>query len=176
MINKYVLYVLIVIGIFFGGYTVGTYEASQRLVKKETKQVQVVDKKNKDLVVVANEAEKATVIYKDRIVTKYKTITKEVVKYEQAENAVPSDIIWIPAEFVRVHDNAIDAANGGLEITPDTSEPVAPTTRPKEIGVRSGRALSIISENYEAYSTCRMQLTELQKYILKLEDEMNDPK
>lgn len=171
--NKIILYVVLVASIFFGGFVCGYYYNKSAIVTKEKKEVQVVVKKNEDVQTVSDKAEKTAIVYKDRVVTQYKTITKDVIKYVDKENSNPADVIWLDADWVRLHDASADAGNGEDEASKSTSIPDDSTNETGKVGVKSGKALEIIEANYQAYSNCRVELTGLQQYVLDLNKEFN---
>lgn len=135
------------------------YAAAQ--VKADDKIVQ----KNDTLQQTADTTDKQQIVYRDRIVTKYQTITKDVVKYEKSKDADDQ----LDAEFVRLHDNAA-STNGAATIAQSTGGPDGQTAGS---GVTKGTAIGVITRNYQAYYECSRRLNGLQDFYLNLQKQVN---
>ncbi|QLI80776.1 hypothetical protein HZU75_04115 [Chitinibacter fontanus] len=143
--------VLVLLAVFSLGLWVGWVGASNSkdaaMLKVEHKTAAKVEKKQASAAVAA--VANASAIERTRVI--YKTVTKEVVRYAQSENAAESKASGVcdqrlDAEWVRIHDFAAvpdDAAS-----TPDESaQPVG-----------KADALGVIARNYE---TCQQWRNEL---------------
>lgn len=124
-----------------------------------------VEQKNETSQSVADNTAKAQVIYKDRIVTKYQTITQEVVKYEKSE----ASNLYLDPEFVRLHNNAA-SANDATQIAQSASgSDAAPTPS----GVTTGEAIAVITRNYERYQQCVRQVNGWNQFYKDLQNNVN---
>lgn len=155
--EKYRLLVglLLLLAVFALGLLVGWVGASNSkdaaTLKVEHKTAAEVEKKQASAAVAA--VANASAIERTRVI--YKTVTKEVVKYAQSENAAesvvksaPSDVCdqRLDAEWVRIHDFAA---------VPDDAAS-APDESAQPVG--KADALGVIARNYE---TCQQWRNEL---------------
>lgn len=117
-----------------------------QVIKADTKVVA----KNDKLQDVADNSAKTQIIYKDRIITKYKTITKDITTYES--NPVSSDLL--DPDFISLHDRAA-ASNDQSTIagSPGNADGVTSTT-----GVTKADAIKVITQNYKRYYLCKQQV------------------
>lgn len=156
---------VIMLGSAWKGYHEGVEHQKQIYVAAQTHANQVVETKNGELQKLSDDQAKTQIVYKDRIVTQYQTITKEVVKYEKSPDAA----IGLDPEFVRLHNSAA-SANGQIQIAEPTSGVggEAGTAR-----VTTGDAIGVITRNYQRYQACTAQVTGWQEFYTKLQGDVN---
>lgn len=111
LLIKIAIGLLIMAGCVFAGFHYGDIYRQGLDAKNQNREVAVIVKKNDDSQKVADKVEAAQVVYKDRIVVKYQTINKEVIKYVDKENSNPANVVILPSDWVRLHDAAATAAN-----------------------------------------------------------------
>lgn len=153
-------------GVFFYAYNKGVDHQKQVYIAAQLKANEVVTKKNDQLQDVSDKADEQQVIYKDRIVTKFQTVTKEVIKYE----TTPIASEFLDPDFIRLHDAAARANDqntiaGRASGTDDQAQ---------EPGVTKGDAIGVITRNYQAYYECARRLDGLQDFYMNLQKEVNN--
>ena len=73
----------IIFGIYHTGYTNGENTQKAVYAEEQAKIEKVVYTKNQASQSVADTTEKTIIVYRDRVVTKYKTITHNILTYEK---------------------------------------------------------------------------------------------
>jgi len=125
-----------------------------------------VDELNQATQTTADKAAEVQIVYKDKIVTQFKTITKEVIKYEET----PAASIGLDPEFVRLHNDAA-RIHDALSIAQPASgvdAAAGPT------GITTGEAIGVITRNYEAYYQCRRQVAGWAAFYSDLQKQYKD--
>lgn len=135
-------------------YAAATVKADDKIVQK-----------NDTLQQTADTTDKQQIVYRDRIVTKFQTVNKEVVKYVESKDAH----VGLDPEFVRLHDNAA-RANGQSTIAESASRPDGQAAGS---GVTTGAAIGVITRNYQTYYECARRLSGLQDFYLNLQNQVN---
>ena len=176
---KWLAIIALALGLIFGIYHTGykNGENAQKItyVKEQQKAETVVLNKNTAAQAATDSTEKTIIVYRDRVVTKYKTIIKDVSNYEKS----PLSSSAIDADFVRLHDTAaISATVNPITPTPtssgvdgdsssigDAEKPAEPTT--------TGTAIKVITDNYEQYALCRNQVIQWNQFYSKLLNDVN---
>ncbi|WP_027469164.1 hypothetical protein [Deefgea rivuli] len=143
--------VLALLAVFALGLRVGWVSASNSKDAVELKVVKkaAVKTEQKQASAMVAAVANASAIERTRVI--YKTVTKEVVKYAQSENAAVSTAGGVcdqrlDSEWVRIHD--IAASPGTAASAPDES--------PEPVG--KADALGVIARNYE---TCQQWRNEV---------------
>jgi hypothetical protein len=152
-------------GVYFYAYNSGINHQKDVYIKAQLNADEKVVEKNQDLQEVANKTDEQQVVYKDRIVTKYQTITNEVIKYEKT----PVASEFLDPEFIRLHDSA--AATYDQDTIARRASGNDGET--KESGVTAGQAIATISRNYKQYYECARRLDGLQKFYIELQESVN---
>lgn len=152
-------------GVYFYAYNAGIDHQKDVYIKAQLKENDKVVEKNQELQGVSDKADEQQIVYKDRIVTKYQTITNEVIKYEKT----PVASEFLDPEFIRLHDSAA-AANDQDTIAGRAS---GANGEAKESGVTAGQAISVITRNYNQYYECARRLDGLQKFYIDLQKSVN---
>jgi hypothetical protein len=160
-----VVFVLI-LGAGYKGYQMGSEHEKVAYATAQVKANAEVAKKNEETQVIADKTGETQVVYRDKIVTKYKTITKEIIKYEQT----PAASVGLDSEFVRLHNNAA-RAHDAIQITKAASGPDGETPI---IGVTTGEAIGVITRNYESYYQCRRQVIGWVEFYTDLQKKVNE--
>lgn len=164
IIAKAALVIALATATGFFGYYKGIEEQASKYVKAQEKANTAVIKKNDKMQDIADDQEKVQIIYKDRIVTKYQTITNEVTKYETTEAAN----LYLDPEFVRLH-NAAASANDQASIA-ESSGIVDGEATPT--GVTTGEAIAAITRNYETFYQCKLKTEGWEKFYSDLQKEI----
>lgn len=90
---------------FFGGLHVGkNYQKGVQVEANHKATVEII-KKNTDAQTVANKVDNTTIVYRDKVVTKYKRIDNDVVRYIEKESSA-SDVYYFPHEWVCLHNRS----------------------------------------------------------------------
>jgi preprotein translocase subunit SecF len=169
-IQKWLLVAIIsgaaLVGVGFYAYNKGVDHQKQIYIEAQLKANEKVVEKNDKLQEVSDKQDEQQVIYKDRIITKYNTITKEVIKYE----TTPVASEFLDPEFIRLHDAAA-RANDQDTIAGRAS---GPDGEAGESGVTAGQAIGVITRNYQSYYECARRLDGLQEFYMNLQKEVND--
>lgn len=170
-VYKWLAGVALVLALCIGSYFYGTHngkleQVAVQAVQTEKANVKTVEKSEASQD-VADKADAAQIIYKDRIVTKYQTITKEVVKYVETKDAA----VGLDPEFVRLHDAAA-SANDQLSIAGSSS---GADGQAGVLGVvTTGDAIQVITRNYQRANSCIVQVTGWQEFYTNLQKTVND--
>lgn len=146
-------------------YSMGVDHQKVIYAKAQQQANDKVIEKTLDTQNIANEQAKIQIIYKDRIITKYQTITKEIIKYE---NTTASDV-GLDSEFVRLHNSAA-SANDAVPIAQSAS---GANSEPTGSGVTTGEAIGVITRNYESYQNCKRQVEGWNKFYTDLQNTIN---
>lgn len=170
VIQKWALKVLIAVALLAG---VGLYSYNAGIEHQKgvdaTKVIKVdnqVVQKNNNLQDSADKAASAVVVYRDRIVTKYQTINKDVVHYvDKNQNA--SDVL--DPEFVSLHDRAA-SANDQDTIAQPASGVDGGASSP---AVTRGQAIAVITANYQRYYQCRNQVIGWNSFYGDIQKQVN---
>lgn len=167
--RKWALQVLLA-SVVIGGVSLGSYFKGiehQKLVQisEQQKADDKIDEKNQGSQDAADGEAKTQVVYKDRIITKYKTITKEIIKYEKTDDAN----VYLDPEFIRLHDAAA-ATYDQDQITTAPSGTVGQAPTP---GITTGDAIGVITRNYEKYQQCSLQVSGWQRFYGDLQKKIN---
>jgi hypothetical protein len=108
-------------------------------------------KQNDSLQATADKSASQVIVYKDRIITKYKTINHDVDHYVQQDKNAN---VGLDPEFVRLHDSAASAYNqdaiAGSSSSADGSAGQPPVT--------TGQAIGVITGNYKRFYQCQQQV------------------
>lgn len=108
--------------------------------------------KNETTQTASNAEAKIQIVYRDKIVTKFKYIDREITVYENN----PASHVVLDNEFVRLHDSAASSPDDKVEVTGsasgtnDASAKVEPVT--------TGQAIDVIADNYKLYYECSTKL------------------
>lgn len=171
-IQKWALKVLIAVALLVG---VGLYSYNAGINHEkgiETAKVIKVDnkitEKNNSLQATADKSASQVIVYKDRIITKYKTINQDAVQYAQT-NQNASD--QLDPDFISLHDRAA-SANGQDTITGSASESASGT---KATPVTKADAIRVITDNYKRYYLCRNQVQGWIDFYSDLRTQVNGP-
>lgn len=172
VIQRWIIYLVVVLaaaaGAGFFGYEKGIDHQKQAYLEGQLKADVKVVSKNQELQTNADQTDKVQIVYKDRIVVKYKTIEKKVDDYEKTKDAAA----YLDSEFVRLHDSAA-AANDQVQIAGPTSgtngeDPAARIT--------TGQAIGVITRNYEKYQQCERIVEGWQSFYGDLQQNVNNTK
>lgn len=163
----------VVAALFIGiGFSLGKNYQSGIERKAENKEVAQVIQKNDSLQDTADKVGQDHVVYKDRVVTEYKTIYKDVIRYVQKENS-SSNAVLLPPEWVCLHDRAVRSANGETQAAAGTSGNVDACAQAKDAPVKSGDALEVITENYQAYGDAKAKAEFMKQLYEEVAEQVN---
>jgi hypothetical protein len=157
---------VLAIGAGYKGYTLGVEHQKSIYATAQSKANEVVVQKNEATQEVADKEAEIQVIYKDKIVTQYKTITKEVIKYVET----PAANVGLDPEFVRLHNRAASANNAAPIAEPASGA----NTEATPTGVTTGEAIGVITRNYEQYYQCVRQVNGWVDYYRDLQKKVNE--
>jgi hypothetical protein len=155
----------LLVGTGFLGYREGVSHQKAEYADAQTKANEIVVEKNDKMQEVSDKTAEQQIVYKDRIVTQFKTIEKEVIKYEET----PASNVYLDPEFIRLHNNAA-AAHDEVQIA-STASGTDGTVTPT--GVTTGEAIGVISRNYEDFYECKVKLSGWQKFYSDLQKEVS---
>ena len=155
----------LVIGAGYKGYHMGADNEKAVHAALLAKANAEVVKKNEELQALADKQAEVQVVYKDKIVTQYKTITKDVITYVQT----PAASVGLDPEFVRLHNDAA-RLHDSLQIADASS---GPDGQAGPVGVTTGEAIGVIARNYEQYQQCRRQVIGWQSFYEDLSGQVN---
>lgn len=169
-LQKWALKVLIAIALLTGvalySYNAGVSHQKGVDATKVIKVDNQVVKQNNNLQDSADKVASQVVVYRDRIVTKYQTINKDVVHYvDKNQNA--SDVL--DPVFVRLHDRAA-SANDQDTIAQSASGVDGAASSPT---VTRGQAIAVITANYQRYYQCRNQVIGWNDFYSGLQKQVN---
>ena len=145
-------------------FEAGVHYQKDKFAKIQEKANVIVTTKNTEVKDIAATQEKIQIEYKDRIVIKYQTVEKEIVKYVQTKDAAGD----LDREFVRLHDFA--AADSKVE-TPESAGISDSTDSGTE--VTKGQAISVIADNYKQYYECKATVEGWQEFYSKIQSTVN---
>jgi hypothetical protein len=169
-IQRWALKALIAIAIL-GGVALYSYEAGVHH-EKGVEAVQVikadnqVTKQNNALQATADKSASQVIIYRDRIVTKYKTITKDVVSYAK-QNPNASDLL--DPDFISLHDRAA-SANGENTIAGSARDANGGASG---VAITKADAIRVITGNYQKYYLCRQQVIDWIDFYTAVKNKVN---
>lgn len=110
-----------------------------------------VVKQNDSLQATADKSASQVIVYRDRIITKYKTINQDVNHYVQQDK---NSSTGLDPEFVRLHDSAASSYDqdsiAGSSSSADGSAGQPPVT--------TGDAIKVITGNYKRFYQCQQQV------------------
>lgn len=171
-IQKWALKVLIAVALLAG---VGLYSYNAGIQHQKgvdaTKVIKVDNKitqKNDSLQATADKTASQVIVYKDRIVTKYKTINHDVVTYA---NQNPNGANLLDPEFVRLHNSAASAYDQD-PIAGSSSGADGSTSQP---AVTTGEAIATITANYKRYYQCQQQVGQWIDFYTDIRTKVNGP-
>lgn len=167
---KIILALSLVFGACYFSYNAGVN--SNKVAVAKTVQVanQKVETKNDILQKAADATEQSQIVYKDRIVTQYKTIEKKVYVYQNAE----AGHTVLDSEFVGLHDDAAASPGNANQASATTSGTNEATSGVKETPkVTTGEAIDVIADNYKAYYECQSEVLGWQSFYKKVQETIN---
>lgn len=157
---------LILCGVGYYAYHQGEKHQIDIFAMNQIKANKIVTAKNEVLVAAPTKEAEIQIVYKDKIVTKYKTIEKEVIKYE----TTPAATYSLDPEFIRLHNYAA-AANGEAQIA-ESAIAIDGTVAPTRI--TTGQAIGIISHNYENFYQCKLKLDGWNRFYTDVQKTVNE--
>ena len=180
---KWIAIIGVILGVVFGIYEKGysSGENAQKAVYslQQQKIEKVVVAKNEAVQAVADTTDKTIIVYRDRVVTKYKTITNNILTYENT----PLASTILDASFVQLHDSAASAASDNQDST--SSATSGTNSNPTSIGtissspilsiapVTTGEAIKVIDNNYSQYALCRGEVIAWNSFYQKVLSDVN---
>lgn len=174
---KVLLLIAVVLGIltvtYHTGYSSGVNATKVIEIKKEKLAEAVVINKNITIQGTADTNAMVMVVYRDRVDTKYKTITNYITKYEKD----PASLIVLDPVFVRLHDIAaspIPDSNSDAGSTGGTpSDPSLSGTSSISQAITTGQAIGVITDNYKQYNICREEVIKWNAYYSEVKSQVN---
>lgn len=157
---------LILFGVGYYAYHQGEKHQIDIFAVNQTKANKIVTAKNEVLVAAPAKEAEIQIVYKDKIVTKYKTIEKEVIKYEET----PAATVSLDPEFIRLHNNAA-SAHGEAQIT-ESAVAIDGTVAPT--GITTGQAIGVISRNYEDFYQCKLKVEGWNRFYSDVQKTVNE--
>lgn len=163
---KALISVVLLLGVGLYGFHTGVQHQRGIDAENVVKVDKQITQQNNSLQATADKSASQTIVYKDRIVTKYKTINQGVVHYAQTN---PNASNLLDSDFIGLHDRAA-SANGedtiaGSARNADGSASSAPVTK--------ADAIRIIAGNYKRYYECRQQVTDWISFYTDLRTQVN---
>jgi hypothetical protein len=161
------------LGIFEAGVTSGKNARLALDNKNTTKAEVVVVDKNVAIQGIADTNAKAIIVYKDRVETKYKTITNNIITYEKD----PASRTILDPAFVRLHDAAASTVSDQDSSTGPSSGTASDSTGTGTVrtdpAVTTGQAIGTITDNYKEYQLCRDKIIKWNNFYSKTQAEVN---
>ena len=172
-LQKWALKVLIAVALLLGiglySYHAGVQHEKGIEAAKVIKADNQIVKKNDTLQAAADASASQTIVYRDRIVTKYKTIKQDVVHYAQTN---PNASNLLDPDFVRLHDLAA-SANGEDTIAGSAGRTTADSGATGV--VTKADALRVITGNYKRFYLCRQQGIDWNDCYTNVKTKVNGP-
>jgi hypothetical protein len=159
-----IIYGAIVISLIFSlGYEFGTKESIKEANKKKIEEISIVQTKTNDIQSISDKSSIITEVAKTENKIVYKTIYKEVIKYEKTN---PAANAYIDHEFGML----FNASSLSCSITKPTCKSDAEIRQE----VTNAELLRTINEQHEIYQLCRITVEGLQDFYKKVQTEVND--